>query len=63
MNTSNSTVDSACEVKSWYVVPLNDIREHVLNSECWCKPTLNDDGVWVHNLMAGRDYTVTTERN
>ena len=45
-----------------HVVPLNDLREHVISENCWCKPT-EDDGwpsvwgpsVWVHHAMDKRE--------
>ena len=26
-----------------HVVPLNDLREHNANADCWCKPTEEDE--------------------
>ena len=36
------------------VFPTDDFREHVLSSDCWCKPR-NDNGVLVHNSMDRRE--------
>jgi hypothetical protein len=38
---------------SRHVRPRNDLRPHG-NSACWCQPC-DDDGVWVHNSMDGRE--------
>lgn len=37
------------------VFPLNDLREHDLSENCWCKPTLTEDGVLVHNSADRRE--------
>lgn len=50
-----------CNCGGWHVVPLNDLREHVANGSCWCKPTL-DEGVWLHHSMDGREAFETGER-
>jgi len=39
---------------AWHVVPINDLREHILNGSCWCKPEMEEDGSgWIHNSMDG----------
>lgn len=38
-----------------HVVPLFDIGEHVLNSECRCCPVVGEDGECVHNSFDGRE--------
>jgi hypothetical protein len=38
----------------FHVVPVNDLREHIANTDCWCKP-YEDDGVWVHHSMDRRE--------
>lgn len=50
-----------CNCACWHVVPLNDLREHVTNGSCWCRPTL-DEGVWLHHSMDGREAFETGER-
>lgn len=50
-----------CNCKGWHVVPLNDLREHDLNGSCWCKPA-DDEGVWIHHSMDGREAFETGER-
>ena len=39
-----------------HVYPVNDLREHVMNSQCWCNPTV-DDGreAIVHRMPPGPD--------
>lgn len=36
------------------VIPINDLRPHVVDGPCWCNPT-NDDGVLVHHSMDRRE--------
>lgn len=36
------------------VIPLDDLRDHVHNGSCWCKPT-EDDGVLVHHSVDRRE--------
>lgn len=48
-----------------HVVPVDDLREHDSNKECWCKPQLDPTdtgGLWVHNAMDGREQFETGER-
>jgi hypothetical protein len=47
----------------YHVVPINDLREHVEDgTRCWCKPTVDEDGLIVHNSMDGREKFETGER-
>lgn len=44
-----------------HVVPVNDLREHVTNSSCWCQPVEDGDcdhlpyRVWIHNSLDRRE--------
>lgn len=41
-----------------HVVPVNDLREHVLCRSCWCHPTVDTDGgedVVIHNALDQRE--------
>jgi hypothetical protein len=38
----------------FHVYPLNDLREHVLTEQCWCKPVY-DEGIIIHNSMDLRE--------
>jgi hypothetical protein len=38
-----------------HVVPTNDLREHILDGECWCNPKVGDDLVVIHNSMDERE--------
>ncbi len=40
-----------------HVVPINDLREHELSVDCWCKPTEDDEwpDIWVHHSMDERE--------
>jgi hypothetical protein len=46
------------------VWPVGDLREHVVDgTPCWCNPKyLEEDGIWVHNSMDGREKFETGER-
>jgi hypothetical protein len=38
-----------------HVVPIDDLRQHDVRYDCWCKPT--DDGeVFIHNSLDGREF-------
>jgi len=37
-----------------HVIPRGDLREHVLSTECWCKPT-DLGSVWMHHAMDMRE--------
>lgn len=43
-----------------HVIPLDDLRDHVASSDCWCKPFEDPDpeapaGLWAHNSMDRRE--------
>ena len=40
-----------------HVIPLNDLREHVAERSCWCKPTLDDEefDVYIHHSLDKRE--------
>lgn len=38
-----------------HVVPINDLKEHVLTINCWCNPEEQEEGVLVHNAADGRE--------
>ena len=40
-----------------HVIPINDLRDHDDSPACWCVPR-DDDGVWIHNSMDRREYTI-----
>lgn len=44
-----------------HVVPLNDLRDHEAEETCWCRPT-EDEGVWVHHSLDGRERTLEKGR-
>lgn len=53
----------SAERTSWpiHVVPVNDWREHEIDKECWCCPTLDDgdeygyEKIYIHHSMDGRE--------
>lgn len=49
--------------RRYHVVPVNDLREHELTPECWCKPTPDEEhDVWTHHALDGREAFETGER-
>jgi hypothetical protein len=40
---------------TFHRVPMNDDRRHNCRSHCFCKPELNQNGVWIHNAFDGRE--------
>ena len=47
----------------YHVVPVNDLREHELTPECWCKPTPDEEyDLFAHHAMDGREAFETNER-
>lgn len=41
-----------------HVVPVGDIREHVLDEDCWCDPFVDqseDEDLVVHNSLDKRE--------
>ena len=45
------------EPRQSHVAPINDLREHDLKPECWCKPTPDVEfpHLWVHNSLDQRE--------
>ena len=46
---------------SRHVIPLDDLKPHEPNDECWCGPAY-DDGVFVHRSMDQRELYERAER-
>ena len=46
-----------CDGVPCHVVPLYDLREHLVHRDCWCKPRPLEDepSVWVHNALDQRE--------
>jgi hypothetical protein len=44
-----------------HVHPVNDLREHVVDpiKECWCSPTVTEEGIIVHNALDRREQYET----
>jgi hypothetical protein len=38
-----------------HVFPIDDLREHVLDLDCWCEPEIDEYGVVVHNSLDLRE--------
>lgn len=47
-----------------HVLPIGDLREHVAERDCWCKPKEDDEqpGLFVHNALDGRELVERGER-
>ena len=43
----------------FHVVPINDLKDHMLTADCWCMPERDDEypEVFVHNSADGREHT------
>jgi hypothetical protein len=41
----------------YHIVPVDDVRDHEVHTECWCNPTEDDEdpGIWVHHAMDKRE--------
>ena len=53
MRKSNVQVEQDGAMTTWpiHVVPLNDWREHVCDTPCWCNPTLDTGEEWGHDIV------------
>jgi hypothetical protein len=49
---------------AYHVMPIDDLRPHEQSSECWCRPTQDDecDEVLIHHSMDEREKYETGER-
>jgi hypothetical protein len=45
----------AAEEDVIHIVPGNDLMKHYCRKDCWCKPTCNEDGTWVHHAADMRE--------
>jgi hypothetical protein len=43
-----------------HVMPIDDLKAHY-TYDCWCVP-FDEDGIWVHNSMDGRELYERGER-
>lgn len=43
------------------IIPINDLKEHIENINCWCRPTIEDD-ILIHHSMDGREKFETGEK-
>jgi len=41
--------------EDWHVYPVNDLREHDMTRDCWCRPRIEDDYIVVHNALDQRE--------
>lgn len=41
-----------------HVIPVDDLREHVERSDCWCEPTIDDEvhNMYVHHSLDRREF-------
>ena len=37
-----------------HIIPINDIKEHSSQDECWCKPKIEKDGVRNHKRLGNK---------
>ena len=47
-----------------HIVPENDLREHLVNKDCWCNPDVDEEfeNIIIHHALDGRDLYETGER-
>ncbi len=48
-----------------HIVPLDDLRDHDENIDCWCCPRVEEEGAGlmvIHNAMDGREKYETGEQ-
>lgn len=48
-----------------HVIPINDLREHLIDKDCWCHPEEDDDTdgqMYMHNSADGREKFESGER-
>ena len=48
-----------------HIIPINDLRDHEENEQCWCRPMEvfdGDEAVWCHNSMDRREHTIEQGR-
>lgn len=38
-----------------HIYPVDDLREHDISPDCWCKPTTGDDRHIYHHASDGRE--------
>lgn len=40
-----------------HIMPTNDLRDHVDSTDCWCKPTQDDENsnLFIHHSMDRRE--------
>ena len=40
-----------------HVMPVNDLREHESNAQCWCNPTQDEEepSIYIHHSMDRRE--------
>jgi hypothetical protein len=41
-------------IDEYHVLPIDDLREHSVSSNCWCDPDCGD-GVFVHHALDQRE--------
>lgn len=48
----------------YHVYPEDDLREHIMSKDCWCKPKQDEEmsNLYIHNSMDGREYFETGKR-
>jgi hypothetical protein len=49
--------DASGMIRERHVIPCEDLREHDLTSDCWCRPFEDGEmpGLWAHNSMDRRE--------
>ena len=43
----------------FHIIPINDLKEHLRNQNCWCNPEVKEDFppyLVIHNSLDKREY-------
>jgi len=41
---------------AYHITPVDDLKEHIDTSECWCKPTKDEEeDLYIHHSMDQRE--------
>ena len=43
------------DIENLHVVPHYDLAEHDTDKNCWCKPVMDDWGIYIHNSLDERE--------
>jgi hypothetical protein len=44
-----------CNNDKWHLIPEGDLRAHIADQLCWCDPALENEVIWLHRSLDGRE--------